>query len=41
MLMKMLLVELVFAAQQFKWTARIAGEDNVLGKANVRYIEGS
>ncbi|WP_367772188.1 cytochrome c oxidase subunit II [Flavobacterium sp. WC2421] len=27
-------------AQQFKWTARIAGEDNVLGKANVRYIEG-
>ncbi|MEL1239551.1 cytochrome c oxidase subunit II [Flavobacterium flavipallidum] len=27
-------------AQQFKWTARIAGDDNVLGKANVRYIEG-
>jgi cytochrome c oxidase subunit II len=27
-------------AQQFKWTARIAGKDNVLGKANVRYIEG-
>ncbi|TDE06402.1 cytochrome c oxidase subunit II [Flavobacterium hiemivividum] len=27
-------------AQQFKWTARVAGEDNVLGKANVRYIEG-
>lgn len=27
-------------AQQFKWTARYAGEDNVLGKANVRYIEG-
>ena len=27
-------------AQQFKWTARIAGQDNVLGKANVRYIEG-
>ena len=27
-------------AQQFKWTARLAGEDNVLGKANVRYIEG-
>ncbi|MEZ7497441.1 cytochrome c oxidase subunit II [Flavobacterium sp. Arc3] len=27
-------------AQQFKWTARISGEDNVLGKANVRYIEG-
>jgi cytochrome c oxidase subunit 2 len=28
-------------AQQFKWTARYAGEDNVLGKANVRYIEGT
>jgi cytochrome c oxidase subunit II len=27
-------------AQQFKWTARYAGEDNVLGKANVRFIEG-
>jgi cytochrome c oxidase subunit 2 len=27
-------------AQQFKWSARIAGEDNVLGKANVRFIEG-
>jgi cytochrome c oxidase subunit II len=27
-------------AQQFKWSARIAGDDNVLGKANVRYIEG-
>jgi cytochrome c oxidase subunit 2 len=27
-------------AQQFKWTARYAGKDNVLGKANVRYIEG-
>lgn len=27
-------------AQQFKWTARYAGEDEVLGKANVRYIEG-
>ena len=27
-------------AQQFKWTARYSGEDNVLGKANVRYIEG-
>ncbi|MCG9791515.1 cytochrome c oxidase subunit II [Flavobacterium algicola] len=27
-------------AQQFKWSARYAGEDNVLGKANVRYIEG-
>jgi cytochrome c oxidase subunit 2 len=26
-------------AQQFKWTARYAGEDNVL-QANVRYIEG-
>lgn len=27
-------------AQQFKWEARYAGTDNVLGKANVRYIEG-
>jgi len=27
-------------AQQFKWTARYAGPDNVLGKANIRYIEG-
>jgi cytochrome c oxidase subunit 2 len=27
-------------AQQFNWKARYAGEDNVLGKANVRYIEG-
>ncbi len=27
-------------AQQFKWTARYSGEDNVLGKANVRLIEG-
>jgi len=27
-------------AQQFYWTARVAGEDNVLGKANVRYIQG-
>ena len=27
-------------AQQFKWAARYAGPDNVLGKANVRLIEG-
>ena len=27
-------------AQQFKWAARYSGEDNVLGKANVRLIEG-
>lgn len=27
-------------AQQFNWTARYAGEDNQLGKANVRFIEG-
>jgi cytochrome c oxidase subunit 2 len=26
--------------QQFYWAARVSGEDNVLGKANVRYIEG-
>ncbi len=33
-------VEIELYAQQFKWTARYSGEDNVLGKANVRYIEG-
>ncbi|MFA9190825.1 cytochrome c oxidase subunit II [Flavobacterium sp. FZUC8N2.13] len=33
-------IEIEIYAQQFKWTARFAGEDNVLGKANVRYIEG-
>ncbi|TDP60392.1 cytochrome c oxidase subunit II [Flavobacterium dankookense] len=27
-------------AQQFNWEARYSGADNVLGKANVRYIEG-
>ena len=27
-------------AKQFGWEARYAGTDNVLGKANVRYIEG-
>ena len=27
-------------AQQFKWAARYSGDDDVLGKANVRYIEG-
>lgn len=27
-------------AKQFGWEARYAGNDNVLGKANVRYIEG-
>ena len=27
-------------AQQFNWEARYSGKDNVLGKANVRYIEG-
>jgi len=27
-------------AKQFGWEARYAGQDNVLGKANVRYIEG-
>jgi cytochrome c oxidase subunit II len=26
--------------QQFNWKARLSGKDNVLGKANVRYIEG-
>lgn len=33
-------IEVEIYAQQFKWTARYAGQDNVLGKANVRYIEG-
>ncbi len=33
-------IEIELYAQQFKWTARYAGTDNVLGKANVRYIEG-
>ncbi len=27
-------------AKQFQWEARYSGDDNVLGKANVRYIEG-
>jgi cytochrome c oxidase subunit 2 len=27
-------------AKQFGWDVRYAGEDNVLGKANVRYIQG-
>lgn len=27
-------------AQQFKWTARYAGADQVFGKANVRLIDG-
>jgi cytochrome c oxidase subunit 2 len=25
--------------QQFYWAARVSGEDNVLGKANVRYMK--
>ncbi|RDI52198.1 cytochrome c oxidase subunit II [Flavobacterium glaciei] len=28
-------------AQQFNWKARYSGDDNVLGKANVRFIEGA
>lgn len=28
-------------AKQFNWQARYAGKDNVLGKANVRFIEGA
>ena len=28
-------------AKQFSWQARYAGKDNVLGKANVRFIEAS
>ena len=30
-----------FYARQFDWTARLAGEDNVLGKANIREIQGT
>lgn len=33
-------IEIEIYAQQFNWKARYSGEDNVLGKANVRYIEG-
>ena len=33
-------IEIELYAQQFNWKARYSGEDNVLGKANVRYIEG-
>ncbi len=33
-----LIIELY--AYQFDWRARYSGEDNVLGKANVRFIEG-
>ncbi|AWI25385.1 cytochrome c oxidase subunit II [Flavobacterium pallidum] len=35
---KVMVVELY--AKQFQWEARYSGADNVLGKANVRYIEG-
>ncbi len=34
------IIEIELYAQQFNWTARYAGADNVLGKANVRLIEG-
>ena len=33
-------IEIELYAQQFKWSARYSGTDNVLGKANVRLIEG-
>lgn len=33
-------IEIEIYAQQFKWAARYSGADNVLGKANVRLIEG-
>jgi cytochrome c oxidase subunit II len=33
-------IDIELYAQQFKWTARYSGDDNILGKANVRYIEG-
>ena len=33
-------IEIELYAQQFKWTARYSGADNVLGKANVRLING-
>jgi cytochrome c oxidase subunit 2 len=32
-------IEIELYAQQFNWKARYSGEDNVLGKANVRYID--
>ncbi|AWA29528.1 cytochrome C oxidase subunit II [Flavobacterium magnum] len=35
---KVMVVEVY--AKQFQWEARYSGTDNVLGKANVRYIEG-
>ena len=34
-----LIIELY--AKQFQWEARYAGDDNVLGHANVRFIEGT
>ena len=33
-------IEIELYAQQFNWTARYSGADNVLGKSNVRLIEG-
>lgn len=33
-------IEIELYAKQFSWEARYSGDDNVLGKANVRYIEG-
>ncbi len=33
-------IEIELYAQQFNWKARYSGADNVLGKANVRYIDG-
>lgn len=33
-------IEIELYAQQFKWSARYSGADNVLGKANVRLIDG-
>jgi cytochrome c oxidase subunit 2 len=40
--MKMkILVVIELYAQQFNWKARYSGNDNVLGKANVRFIEGA
>lgn len=34
-------VKIELYARQFDWTIRYAGEDGILGKANVRFVEGS
>lgn len=34
-------VKIELYARQFDWTIRYAGEDGILGKANVRFVEGA